>query len=369
MKHFRLLTRGLLALLSLIILNNSFAQQSVRITASALNVRTGPGTDHNNFGLVYSGQKYVSIARNGSWHLIDFDERKGWVHGSYLTNDSAGNVRTNVTNYLNVRTGPGTGYRDIGDAKRDQRWVVIDASGEWRKVNYRGGGYWMHGAYLASDNNPTPPPPPPPPASNTRVFNVTIKTYIARVGLSYGSLPIPILTPPTTRAAAYAKLVALAAVTDVQFNENPTNTAVDKGYRIYSNLNITATCTNNRLSTTHRLTSDTGKEGPLQAPPAIGLADYKQTNLQTWAFKWYLRAKPHPVAEPAFLAVWPRTNPYIWQKMEGFVSCENNNPRLVTNLFDGSKFPSHRYWIDAVEKHTKDQQGMAELWKLDRPSL
>ena len=165
MKHFILLTRGLLALLLLIILNNSFAQQSVRITASALNVRTGPGTEHNNFGLVYSGQKYVSIARNGSWHLIDFDERKGWVHGSYLTNDSAGNVRTNVTNYLNVRTGPGTGYRDIGDAKRDQRWVVIDASGEWRKVNYRGGGYWMHGAYLASDNNPTPPPPPLPKSS------------------------------------------------------------------------------------------------------------------------------------------------------------------------------------------------------------
>ena len=369
MQESRFLLRSLLVMLALVMVNSSFAQQSVRITASALNVRTGPGTEHSKIGLVYNSQKYVSIGRNGSWHLIDFDERKGWVHGSYLSNDSAGNVRTNVNNYLNVRTGPGTGYRDIGDARRNQRWVVIGSSGVWRKVNYRGGAYWMHGAYLVADGTPPPPPPPPPPSSNSREFNVTIKTYIARVGTNYGSLPIPWWTPPTTRAAAYVKLAALALATDVQFNENPKNTNVDKGYRIYSNLKVNATCTNDRLSVTHRLTSDTGKEGPLQAPAAIGRAEYQQENLGTWSFKWYLRAKPHPAVEPTFIAVWPRTNPYIWQKMGGFVTCRNNFPVLITNLFEGSKFPSHRYWINGAEKHTKDQNGMAELWKLDKPSL
>ena len=369
MKHSRLLMHSLIALISFFILSSSFAQQSVRITASALNVRTGPSTGNSIIGTVYNSQKYVSIGRNGSWHLIDFDERKGWIHGSYLTNDSAANVRTNVTNYLNVRTGPGSQYRDIGDAKPNQRWVIIDNSGDWRKVNYRGGGYWMHGNYLVSDGTPPPPPPPPPPSSNSREFNVTIKTYIARVGTSYGSLPIPWYIGPVARAAAYAKLVALAAATDLQFNENPRNTNVDKGYRIYSNLRVNATCTNNRLTTSHHLTADTGKEGPLQAPPAIGLSEYKQENPGTWSFKWYLRAKPHPLVEPTFIAVWPRTNPYIWQKMGGFVTCRNNFPVLITNLFEGSKFPSHRYWINAAEKHTKDQSGMAELWKLDRPSL
>ena len=162
MQDSRFFIRCLLVMLALVIVNSSFAQQSVRITASALNVRTGPGTEHSKIGLVYQDQKYVSAGRSGSWHIIDFDQRKGWVHGGYLNNDSAGNVRTNVNNYLNVRTGPGTGYRDIGDAMRNQRWVVIGSSGVWRKVNYRGGAYWMHGAYLVADGMPPTVNPPLP---------------------------------------------------------------------------------------------------------------------------------------------------------------------------------------------------------------
>ena len=172
MKLSRILLHGLLALLSLFSVSNSFAQQSVNITASALNVRTGPGTNHNIIGLVYNAQKYVSLGTSGSWHIIDFDDRKGWIHGNYLTNDSAGNVRTNVTNYLNVRTGPGTGYRDIGDAKANQRWVIIDSSGEWRKVNYRGGGYWMHGNYLVTEGTPPPPENPPLPKSSAGLLQL-----------------------------------------------------------------------------------------------------------------------------------------------------------------------------------------------------
>lgn len=130
---------------------------AIEITASALNVRTGPGTNNAIIGMVRSGQKYVSRATSGSWHRIDFDERSGWIHGSYTKSFNGTPVTVTVSNKLNVRTGPGSQYRDIGDTTNGQQWVIIATSGSWRKVNYRGGAYWMHGSYLSSGGSTTPP--------------------------------------------------------------------------------------------------------------------------------------------------------------------------------------------------------------------
>jgi len=162
----------LLLILSTVMVGSAFAQQTVRVTASALNVRLGPSTGYSKIGLVYQGQKYVSISQSGAWHRIDFDNRAAYVHGNYVTNDASPNLRTNVNSTLNVRTGPGTNYRDIGDARKNQRWVVIGSSGAWKKVNYRGGAYWMHGNYLVSDTPGTNPPPGSLPVSSAGLLQM-----------------------------------------------------------------------------------------------------------------------------------------------------------------------------------------------------
>ncbi len=58
---------------------------AVKVTASALNVRTSPKVGNNWVGKVYRGQVYREIMRSGSWVLIQFDHRREWVHGSYVT--------------------------------------------------------------------------------------------------------------------------------------------------------------------------------------------------------------------------------------------------------------------------------------------
>ena len=65
------------------------AHDTVQVTASALNVRTGPSTGYSIIGKVYSGQKYVQIATSGSWRKIWFSNVTGWVHGSYVTTVTA----------------------------------------------------------------------------------------------------------------------------------------------------------------------------------------------------------------------------------------------------------------------------------------
>jgi len=132
--------------------------ETVEVTAGVLGVWAGPGSVHGRIGYVRKGQKYVSVKRQGAWHKIDFDHRQGWIVAYYVKSSSTPSVTVRVGSKLNVRSGAGTRYRDVGDTYNGQQWVVAGNSGSWKKVNYRGGTYWMHGDYLSSGGTVGPTP-------------------------------------------------------------------------------------------------------------------------------------------------------------------------------------------------------------------
>ena len=61
------------------------ADDGVTVTASVLNVRSGASTSNGIVGQIRAGQKYVAFQRNGEWVLIQFDQRRAWVHGGYTS--------------------------------------------------------------------------------------------------------------------------------------------------------------------------------------------------------------------------------------------------------------------------------------------
>jgi len=203
-----------------------------------------------------------------------------------------------------------------------------------------------------------------------REFNVTIKSFIKPLDMkNLGSFKRKVLWGSVPDVGKNVKLRAFAEVTRRKFREDPWHSRRDKQYRIYSNLKINAQCNGNRLRITRsHLTRDVGKEGPLQPPAAIGKIHRKQIG-NVYDFKWYMRARPHRLAEPAIKAVSWRNNPFIWQKTGGRVFCRNGQPQIVTNNFQGSKFPSHRLWINGRATRSKNQGQLKELWQLDRPRL
>ena len=97
--------------------SSSGGLQARKVTAGALNVRSGPNTGYAILGTVRRNQVYVSTQRSGSWHKIWFDGRQGWCYGGYLTSSSA-QKREVTAGALNVRTGAGTGYRRVGSSPR-----------------------------------------------------------------------------------------------------------------------------------------------------------------------------------------------------------------------------------------------------------
>jgi uncharacterized protein YraI len=143
------------------------AQDAVEVTASALNVRTGPGTSHAAVGLAHQGEVYPVLARQGEWVRLQFGARDGWSHGTYLRASPA-EVKAVAADSLNVRSGGSTRYRALGQLPRGARVAVRASSGEWRRIDFEGRAGWVHGAYLVAPGSNTPVTPPPPTTTRPR---------------------------------------------------------------------------------------------------------------------------------------------------------------------------------------------------------
>lgn len=59
------------------------------ITASALNVRAGPGIDYQIVGAVYGGGRFAVIEQRDGWVKIEFNGQERWVSGWYVNIETA----------------------------------------------------------------------------------------------------------------------------------------------------------------------------------------------------------------------------------------------------------------------------------------
>ena len=119
----------------------------VAIDSSTLNVRSGPGTGYAVKGVAHAGERYVQFATSGAWRKIWFDGTAGWIYdGDYSRVVSGAGAVKIVWSTLNVRTGPGTGYADVGNVGQGQLYARAATSGGWYKIWYRGAARWVSSA-------------------------------------------------------------------------------------------------------------------------------------------------------------------------------------------------------------------------------
>lgn len=123
------------------------AHETVKVTAGSAAVRTGPGKSHAVLGHVSEGQVYVRTDASGEWREIWYGYAKGWVWKGNLVEVNRAK-RFVTANHLTVRAGPGSGYADVGTARKGSCWAMVGDSGAWRKVFFRGKAAWMHSDHL-----------------------------------------------------------------------------------------------------------------------------------------------------------------------------------------------------------------------------
>ncbi len=111
------------------------------VTASVLNVRSGPGTGHPKTGTVFAGNILGAYEENQGWVKISGSESR-WVAARYLIPVVKGRV---LADTLNIRTGPGTDYpvidklvkgADVLIFETDNGWCRVDPNEKWVSAKY-----------------------------------------------------------------------------------------------------------------------------------------------------------------------------------------------------------------------------------------
>lgn len=122
---------------------------------TALNVRTGPGTQYRVIAVIYPGTKYAVLGSSGDWYQINFAGQAAYVYGP-LTTVTSGSVNTpppgqgvEATTTLNVRTGPGVSYAIIGVIRPGIIYQVTGSQSGWYRIDFNGQVGWVNGAFVA----------------------------------------------------------------------------------------------------------------------------------------------------------------------------------------------------------------------------
>ena len=121
------------------------------ITADAVNFRSGPSTSYSSLGSFNKGDKVECLGTSGSWVKVKYNNKTGYVYGSYV-----GNYAT-ITQYvtattLNVRSGAGTSYSVLGSLSKGTKVEVISTTNGWSKINYNGSIGYVSSQYLSSSS-------------------------------------------------------------------------------------------------------------------------------------------------------------------------------------------------------------------------
>ena len=123
------------------------------VTASALRIRSGPGTTYSVIGALFRNNIVEGEQVNGDWvHVTAPDGKVGWSHRGFLEliaepppppPPGTTSYRVDATT-LNLRQGPGTNYAAIGTLTRGEvvEGLAVSSDGRWAQVRKTNGTTW-----------------------------------------------------------------------------------------------------------------------------------------------------------------------------------------------------------------------------------
>ena len=111
------------------------------VTASALRLRSGAGTDTATLDYASQNEVVVLLERIGDWYKVNYNLQIGFMHKNHLRTASRENVELGygrVTgDRVNVRSGPDTSYTALSKAYNGDKAYIIGINAGWYKVIFQ----------------------------------------------------------------------------------------------------------------------------------------------------------------------------------------------------------------------------------------
>ncbi|NLB20457.1 MAG: SH3 domain-containing protein [Clostridium sp.] len=123
-------------------------------TTAHLNMRTGPSTNNPVIRVIPQGAEVLVTNRSGGWAKVAYNGSEGYCSLTYLTDEIIPPVQSTAyytTEELNLRNGPGVGYKIIAVMPYGSKVIAVPSTESWFKVTYEGKTGYAHKAYLTKN--------------------------------------------------------------------------------------------------------------------------------------------------------------------------------------------------------------------------
>ena len=110
------------------------------VEASALRLRSGPSSSTATLDYAYDQEVVVVLEKVGLWYKVVYNLQTGYMHSDYLRYTTQENAELGYGSVsgsnVNIRSGPGTGYRSLAKASIGEKAYIIGINNQWFKVIY-----------------------------------------------------------------------------------------------------------------------------------------------------------------------------------------------------------------------------------------
>ena len=141
---------------------DSYAAQSGTVTASALNIRSGAGTNYSVITKAYKGDSVNILETKNGWYKVELSNGKtGWASADYISKGNSSSTGTATSgkgivtaSTLNIRSGAGTNYSVVTKAYKNDKVDLLETKSGWYKVKLSNGKTgWASGEYISKVND------------------------------------------------------------------------------------------------------------------------------------------------------------------------------------------------------------------------
>ncbi|MFH1881009.1 MAG: SH3 domain-containing protein, partial [Bacillota bacterium] len=166
MKRIGLIALVVLIMLSLLPLTASGISQYGTVTGGWLRLRTGPSYDATILKSYYTGTVVEILGTSGDWYNVKApDNQAGYMLAAYITLGGGTGTTAYVTSAngygVNLRTGPGKGYRVLAVYAVGTQVSVLQSGVIWSRIQVGTTvGYMMSEFLTTTPPGPTPTTPP-----------------------------------------------------------------------------------------------------------------------------------------------------------------------------------------------------------------
>jgi uncharacterized protein YraI len=131
----------------------------LEVRLGALTARAAPRSTAARVAILTLGELLRERDHRDGWVEVELPSGlSGWVpEAGVRALPSASASRSVNSARLNVRSGPGTRFRVLGQLRRGGRVEPLEVDGSWTRFDFGGRRGWVHGDYLSAAAD-TPPP-------------------------------------------------------------------------------------------------------------------------------------------------------------------------------------------------------------------